>query len=268
MAKFTEFTYSMDHGWTSSHRKLLPTSGVSYNSPEIKYFDTCVSEFVIPLVNDGGGNAWDQSECDPSILNTLYAPTLGNSRSQRIGRQTYVDYIHIRGFIEDIIPLQTTADNWGPTQPTIIRFILYLDTQSNGDRKQGSDIISSVASPDRYHILDHQNANQMKHIILLKDQTFQSRNYHVYQMIDLYVGSSTFSHYFENIIEFNPPLLVNHISDTGTVDDIQDNSFHCLCSYYQTQLVNDPRPPGPLTYETIPNYPQLSYRCRVAFHDQ
>jgi len=268
MAKFTEFTYSVDHGWSSSHRKLCTTGGVSNNSSEIKYFDTCVSEFVIPLVDSGGGNAWDQSECDPITLNTLYAPQLGNSRSQRIGRQTYVDYIHIRGFIEDIVPLVTTYDNWSYPQPSIVRFVLYLDTQTNGDRKQGSDILSSVSSPDRYHIFDHQNANQMKHIIILKDQIFQSRNYHSYQELDLYVGGSTFSHYFENIIEFNPPLLVNHISDTGTVDDLQDMSFHCLCSYYQTQLVDDIRPEGPLVYSTIPSYPQLSYRSRVAFHDQ
>ena len=268
MAKFTEFTYSMDHGWTSSHRNLRPTSGVSNNSPEIKYFDTCVSNLSIPVVDDGGGNAWDHSECDPSTLNTLYCPTLGDSRSQRIGRQTYVDYIHIRGWIEDQVPLVTTIDNWSYPQPTIIRFLLYLDTQTNGDRKQGSDILSSVSSPDKWHILDHQNANYMKHIIILKDQSFQSSNSGAYNSLDLYIASSTISHYFENIIEFDPPLLVNHIANTGTVDDIQDNSFHCLVGFNQTVFIDNTGPIGPLTYDTQVNLPLLSYRCRVAFHDK
>jgi len=268
MAKFTEFTYSVDHGWSSSRRILRPTSGVGNNTPEIKYFDTCISQFAIPLVDTGGGNAWDQSECDPEPLNTIYCPTIGDSRSQRIGRQTYVDYIHIRGWIEDKVPLVTTNHNWGYPQPTLIRFILYLDTQTNGDRKQGSDILSAVSSPDRIHVLDHQNANQMKHILILKDQFFQSSNFGSFNNIDLYVSSSTISHYFENIFEFDPPLLVNHIGNNGTVDDLLDNSFHCLVGFYQTIFVNDPSPEGPLSYNTQENLPLLSYRCRVAFHDQ
>jgi len=266
MAKFTEFTYSVDHGWSSSHRKLRTTGGVSNNSPEIKYFDTCVSEFVIPLVDSGGGNAWDQSECDPVTLNCLYCPTLGTNRSQRIGRQTFVDCVHIRGWIEDIIESQITGDNWNYAQPIVIRLIIYLDTQTNGDRKQGSDIMSTVASPDKYHILDHQNANQMKHIIILKDQSFVSNLNGFYNYLDLQSISSKKGHYFENVFEFKPPLLVNHIADTGTVDDILDNTFHVLASFYQSYLVNAPGPGG-LTYDSLPGIPRLSYRCRVSFHD-
>lgn len=213
-----------------------------YNAPhhpEIKYFDTGFSGLLAAVTT-----VWPAITTDPATFLTLCVPSLGNDINNRIGRKIGVKKIKLRGDID--IPAVTTTGGDSSNAVTF-RYILVVDTQTNGAQMSGATLMSGGANAG-ITINSFQNLIALGRFKVLKDKrislmdpNFQATN-----------GDTNGIHRLIKVNHtFKKPLIINFNSTNGgTIADIVDNSLHFI-----------------VQADDITRAPLLQYACRVSYMD-
>lgn len=222
-------------GFTSVPR----TRGASVQG-EMKYFDTERAAVAIAATAD-----WTNSEVDPATFNTLFVPVVGAAVNQRIGKAAKVMKIRIRGTIN----AAKQGDQTGSDNPSIVRYALVQDFQTNSAQAQGEQVFATATAASS-NVFVHQNVDNFGRFRVLHDKTVVLQNPN-----STYDGTNIeqqglakpfkISHVFQKPVEvrFNA-------TNGGTVADIVDNSWHMLANSSNGDLA-----------------PTISYICRVYYKE-
>jgi len=206
----------------------------------MKYKDTERAAYTITASSN-----WQNTEANPTTVNTLFAPVQGNGINQRIGRRVEVHGIKIRGHIQ----CGAQTNETGADVPSIVRLILVQDMQTNATQMQGEQLMENTsAAPTNVH--SFQSTNNFGRFRVLRDMKMVFGNPSV-----VYDGTnieqSGVTKCFKINIKFKKPVKVHfNAVDGGTIADIVDNSFHILA-----------------TANTIQMAPILTYLSRVSYKD-
>lgn len=219
------------------------TMGPLYTAPETKYFDSSQA-VALPAVT----TVWPAANTtDPTTVNCLFAPALGNDINNRIGRKCMVKKIKIRGSVGVAVQTaQSTADG-----PSYIRIMLVQDNQTNATQAQQGQVMGggSVAAVT---INSFQNLVNLGRFRVLKDIKFPISDLNL-------IGSPTagdvvqqgFQRHFKININFKKYVQVNfNATNGGTVADIVDNSFHLMAACSDNSYA-----------------PAIVYQSRVSYND-
>lgn len=193
------------------------------------------------------GTSWASTECDPTTVNTLFAPEEGADINERIGRKVNVNKITLRGNIR--VPAQTNAT--AADDVSLVRLIVVLDRQTNGAQLAGENVISTPPSVNAFMSpLQFQNPNGFGRYQVLKDKYFNINHPPIsYDGTNMEIGGST--RYFKITLRFKKPIQVRFNGTAGgAVTSIIDNSFHVLAICTNNELV-----------------PYLSYVARTYYTD-
>lgn len=194
---------------------------------EMKYFDTeRTAQAIISNVS------WATANQDPGTIQTLFAPGSGAAINQRIGKETKLLKIRIKGMITmNTQAAQATADT-----PTIVRVILVQDKQSNASSAAGDLVIQDGNTPANA-VFQFQSEDNFGRFRVLKDKTFRMDNPNIsYFGVANQIGQNGLSIPFKWNIKFKQPVSV-HFNAAGAADytSIVDNSFHIFANCTSTQ---------------------------------
>jgi len=231
--------------FTKRRRAYVPRSfGNPMAITERKYFDSQLANTTI----QNSTTDWNNTEDDPTTLNTLFAPILGDDFNNRTGRNVRLLSVKVRGEIRYAVQTgQSTVD----ITPKI-RVILYLDKQTNGVQAQGEDLIQSGSSTAP-SIDMFQNVNNFGRFKVLRDKSMSLTQPNLVAATaagnTIIQGANVRS--FEFTYNWRKGLVI-HFNNTngGTVADIVDNSLHIIANCTDNALAS-----------------QINYKCRCCFLD-
>lgn len=201
--------------------RTVPRTRGAYATGEMKYLDQFKAETSIALVT----TTWVAGTIfDPATTNCLFAPTVGASISQRIGREVKVHKIKVRGtFVAATQAAVTGGDNG-----SLVRFIVVMDKQTNATQMTGAQLLAdNSAAITTIHAF--QNLDNLGRFRVLKDKMYKFDNPNLAFNGTNMTQEGLYRH-FKFTIKFKKPISV-HFNATGggTVADIVDNSFHVVC---------------------------------------
>lgn len=235
-------------------RQFVPRTVGPMGQSESKYWEVYKAATAI-----SEGTSWVGSELDPvttsGSADTLFAPTIGTSVYNRIGRKVALYKIAMRGVISTTV-LQDQVDI---VSSPAVRVIIYVDKQTNGIQSQGEDVMAlwlpsgNGAATIESAFSAFQNVANFGRFNVLKDIIYRPRI--VTSGTD---GANTTSQNvsqipFKIVIKFKKPLTIKFnetSSATGSVADIVDNSLHIIATKSGTAFAST-----------------LSYICRGYFKD-
>lgn len=212
---------------------------MAYN--ETKYFDTERSNTNIASVFSSN---WSTATCDPTTINTLFAPAPGTGFNNREGRKCWVKAIKIRGFLRWGAAANLTAGEVGD----LARIILVQDKQSNGTQCTGDLVIQSGTASTDPVISEFQSATNFGRFKVLFDRTYRRPPLPItYDGTN--IEASGVSTPFKIFKKFRRPVMVHFNANTnGTIGDIVDNSWHIIAADWAGDQSN-----------------AIYYKCRVVF---
>lgn len=231
--------------FTKRRRTYVPRSfGNPMAITERKYFDTQLANTTL----NASATDWTATEVDPTTLNCLFVPVLGDDFNNRTGRNVRLMKIKVRGEIRYAVQTNQATLDITPK----VRLILYVDRQTNGVQAQGEDLIQS-GSATAPSIDMFQNVNNFGRFRVLRDRTFTLTQPNV--VAATAAGNTIIQGGCVKNFEFNYTWkkgLVVHFNNTngGTVADIVDNSIHLVCNASDNAIA-----------------PQINYKVRSTFLD-
>lgn len=207
---------------TVTGMRTVPRTTGAINLTETKYFDSQRTSNAIVEAN-----TWAGSEQDPSTLNTLFAPILGNAVNNRIGNRVFVRGIRIRGMIKISPEIDVTVG----TDGSLMRLILYIDQQTNAAQSQGEEVIGdSTAANADLSMMNFRNLDSFGRFRILKDRTFRLQNPSI-TTDGTNLELNGLVQFFRINVRFRDPIEVNfNATNGGTVADIVNNSFHLIAA--------------------------------------
>lgn len=248
---FKKWLYSQGLGPRKNFYRVPRTLGALFTSPEIKYFDTDRPNIDIPAVSGTSLTAAPTTEPSGTI-GCLFAPSLGDTVSQRNGRKVAVRKIRISGSVS--IPPQS-AQSQGE-EPIIVRVVVYVDKQANGEQAGLNDVFRGVGgNVGPYTMIKQPQATgQMGRFRVLKDKFYTFDNYNAVGTSGSFIQSSMLKNFKFNIT-FKKPLQVNfNDANDGTIGSISAGGIHLQAN----ATINS----------TIPQAQAfLAYSSRVVFVD-
>jgi len=210
---------------TYTRRFTMRTGGVRAQT-ETKYFTTGFNGAVKNL----GDGDWTDTEVDPAG-NSLFSPAPGSAYNQREGKKVWIKKIKIKGhFIREAY--QGSEDE--PTYGSSVRFVLYMDKQTNGVQSQGEQVIGSAATAGGA-IDAFQNIDNFGRFKVLKDKTITFSNPNFGWDGTEYDSAGDFRHFkiTKNFTRY--PLKVDYnTGGNANISDVVDNSFHLLAGCMAT----------------------------------
>lgn len=226
--------------YSGARRSFVPRSlGSPLALSERKYFDADRTSTAIT----SSAADWTGQEYDPATLNTLFCPVQGTAFNERVGRKVYVKSLRIKGTFSIAAQAnQTAGDN-----ANVLRWLCYIDRQTNGTQAQGEDVLSSGAGSNAVDMF--QNAANFGRFRILTDRKIIMENQAI-SFDGTNIEQQGISKPFFYAKTFNPPMVVHfNATNGGTVADIVDNSFHIIANC------------------TIANNVFIVYKSRVCFVD-
>lgn len=183
---------------------------------EMKYFDTAVSNQIVPALA-----TWVGTTLDPATFNTLCVPVVGAAFNQRIGKEINIVKIKIRGSFT----LQPRNGTTNLDAPTVIRYGVFQDMQTNATQA-GGQLVMTPTSTVIQAPFTFQNIDNFGRFKVLKDKVGVLQDPNI-------VGDAT-NHDsngkvipFKMNIKFKKPIQVRfNQTNGGTIADIIDNSLH------------------------------------------
>lgn len=222
------------------YKSVPRTRGALAGRVETKYYDCFkVSTNLAAVTTD-----WTNTEYDPASTasqNCLFAPSQGTDITQRIGRKVLMRKLKMRGQISFAMG---TADS-----PCQVRYIIYVDTQTNGTQAQGEQVMAyagngaPAAANAMNFFMSTANFGRFK---ILKDKTMTAVD------TNPAVGGAAGQLRVLPLkcnIKLNIPVEFN-AGNTGTVTDIVNNSLHII-----------------VACNSIAGTPAIQYVSRVSFID-
>jgi len=199
------------------NKSVARTRGPMAGRVETKYYECFKAAANLNAVTAD----WTNTEYDassPAAL-CLFAPQAGTGYDQRIGRKVFVKSLKIRG---QITFAMGTADS-----PTQVRYIVYMDTQTNGTQAQGEQVLgyggtgAPAAANGINLMMNPANFGRFK---ILKDKTMTAADTNnnlassagQYRVLPLKCNIKV-----NTAVEFNA-------GNAGTVADIVNNSLHLI----------------------------------------
>lgn len=218
------------------------TLGNPLSFSERKYFDSQVANRTINAVT----TTFTGGMCNPTTLNTCFAPVAGTGINDRIGRSVRVVKFSIRGQIT--FPVIEDGTNTVALIPIIARVICVVDRQSNGAAMQSQELIGSGTNDPAIDMF--QNTAAFGRFTVLKDRRY------VLQDPNIGGSNSTYDRngrtvLFEYTVKFRKGLRVQFNSGVaGSVNDIANNSINVIA------VVNN-----------AAAAPVMDYKCRTTYYD-
>ncbi len=232
-------TFTRRRGYSTVAR----TRGWAGARSEMKYFDTTKAAASISAPSA----SWAGTEIDPATFLTFCVPVKGTGINERIGRQINIHKIKIRALINVAFQAnQTAADS-----ATAIRYLLYVDQQTNAAQVQGETLMDAPGtSAPSNNMCTFQNLDSLGRFRVLKDKQLVMQNPSI-SWDGTNVEQSGLSRLVKISHTFRKPLNV-HFNETngGTIADIVDNSIHMLAVSSSTALGAE-----------------ISYEARVSYKD-
>jgi len=220
---FKKYLYSQGLGPRNRYYRVPRTLGALFANPEIKYYDTDRPNIDIPAVSATTLTAAPSTE-PTGTVGCLFAPSLGDTVSQRNGRKVAIKKIRISGSVQ--IPPQS-AQSTGE-DPIIVRVVVYVDKQSNGAQAGLVDVFRGVTGGvgPFTMIKQPQSTGQMGRFRVLKDKFYTFDNFNAVGTAGSFIQSSILKNFKFNIT-FKKPLNVNFndVND-GTVASISSGAVH------------------------------------------
>lgn len=226
----------------AGQRQFVPRTMGPFSVTESKYFDSFVNATAVPESTD-----WTGTEVDPAA-ESLFTPQEGSDIDNRIGRKVSVYKLAIRGYISQAI----ASDQADILANTLIRLILFIDTQTNGVQAQGENLMASPgAATQALTFCTFQNLQNLGRFRVLRDKVIRPT-------IEVAGtdGANTNSIqsnpvHFKMTVKFKKPIIVRfNATNGGTVGDIIDNSFHLLAQKSGSNFTHN-----------------ISYQCRTYYKD-
>jgi len=221
--RFKKYLYSQGLGPRKNYYRVPRTMGALFANPEIKYFDTDRSNIDIPAVSATTLTAAPSTE-PTGTVGCLFAPSLGDTVSQRNGRKVAIKKIRINGSVQ--IPAQSNQSVG--EEPIVVRVVVYVDKQANGSQAGLVDVFRGVSGGvGPYTIIkQHQSTGQMGRFRVLKDKFYTFDNFNAVGTAASFIQSSILKNFKFNIT-FKKPLQVNFndVND-GTVASISSGAIH------------------------------------------
>jgi len=190
---------------------LNPRSG-GYNGQEWKYFD---SEYGPTVINVGivGG------EADPAGALSLNSIAQGDGPTQRDGRRVILQKITVHGRIGFI--------NVNVSQPgsAVIRFMLVLDTQTNGQQLNAEDVLEVPTTAIEPLAMHNLSWSQRFRVLWDRTWSFEPRGLAFINAVNQYTTNSKRNFSFTKKLN----LVVNYSGTTGVIGSVTDNSLHVVC---------------------------------------
>lgn len=188
-----------------------------FSNIERKFVDY---EYNAVVVNTVAG-----SEADPSTPGCISAVAQGDGESQRDGRKYLIKSINIKGYVQ--WPSYTaSASVYGDS---FVRFLVVLDTQTNGAQLNAEDVLADPTSTD-LDAVAFRNLQYTSRFKVLKDMIILGKRETLVHNGTNY-DSSNMVVPFECYITKDIPVTT---SATGaTVSTITDNSIHVIAIYSQ-----------------------------------
>lgn len=224
----------------AGYSTVARTRGV-YGQGEMKYYDTELAPAAI-----ASNGTWNATMLDPSVLNTLFVPTVGAAINQRIGKSAEVYKIKIRGLV-GATPDNDTSVNKG----CCVRLALVEDMQTNGTQMTGAGLYSiPVTSDAELASTSFQNINNFGRFRVLKDKLYTLNDPNMAGDTSAFVRNGMVRA-FKWTIKFSTPRKVRfNATNGGTIADIVDNSWHIVGLASDAGLS-----------------PYLTYQCRVCYKE-
>ncbi len=196
-------------------RKNRRTGG--YAGIERKFFDTCGTDVAFQ-------STWTQlAPTTPAAINCISAMVQGDGESEHLGR-TYVMHALYMKF-NVIIPTQEMLTT--PMPDVLYRFLVVLDTQTNGAAVTGTDVMQTSACSDINSFRNLQNSTRFR---VLYDTGVRNMIPHN-QMSDGAINSFSYPtsvhHYNFNHV-FKNPIKVRTKGTTASVASITDYSISII----------------------------------------
>lgn len=224
----------------SSYKSYVPrTFGNPQARTERKYYDVEYSA-AVPAIT----TTWNATNADPSTIQTLFAPQLGNDYYNRVGRKVQLIALKIRGHVT----CTSQGDQTAADPATGCRVLLVQDKQTNGTLATGDLVLLSGTGTQAINMF--QNPASFGRFRVYKDKrwilqtqalTYDGTN----------IEQAGLQKNFEWIIKFRKPITIHfNATNGGTYADIIDNSFHIFAATNSVSLV-----------------PTLAYKCRATFLD-
>lgn len=178
----------------------------------------------------------------------LFAPTVGSSLNQRVGRSVRVTKIKIHG---DINSAPQAAQNQAEAN-TQIRIILVQDMQTNAAQMTSAALMNGSSASANVTLNSFQNPDNFGRFRVLKEKWFKISNLNLAgspTTADVIQGGMRIP--FKMTCNFKYPVEVqfNNVNG-GTVADLTTNSFHLLAACDSTAYA-----------------PTLFYYSRVMFEE-
>lgn len=192
---------------------------------ERKYFDTQRDTAPVAVVTPG----WNSAYMDPTgpggfLIHSFNSMTQGTTWQERIGNKIQIVSIKIN------LEFGIQSGTYIPAVPEfaqLIRFILYVDKQSNGVSIAQPELVLGSGIATILQARAFQNGQAFGRFKVLIDKTYTMPINSVYNYNSNALMLNGTNKALQLSYTFNPPLTV-HYNDgnTGTNADIIDNSIH------------------------------------------
>lgn len=203
---------------------------------EMKYFDSTKAATNLVAAAD-----WTGAELDPNT--GMFAPTVGATINQRIGRKVYAKSLRIRGIIGT--NPATTGAAYPPCQ---VRLLLVQDTQTNAAQLNSEDVMQAPATATALAATNSRQAlTQLGRYRVLKDKVFilQDPNF-----VSSSVAGAPLLRPFKFNIDLKDQIVTFNSTNGGTIADVVDNSWHIIAIASDIGMV-----------------PFIQYEARVSFKE-
>lgn len=203
---------------------------------EMKYFDSTKAATNLVASAD-----WTGTEFDPT--SSMFAPTVGATINQRIGRKVVAKSLRVRGII-GTNPSTTGA----PYPPCQVRLLLVQDMQTNATQLNGEDVMQAPATATALAATNSRQAlTQLGRFRVLKDKVIvlQDPNF-----MSSAVAGAPLLRPFKFNIDLKDQIVTFNSTNGGTIADVVDNSWHILVDASDIGMV-----------------PFIQYEARVSFKE-
>lgn len=129
---------------------------------EKKYYDTSAAVNIVAPTDCTGG------EADPTTVNCISAPAVGDNATARDGRKIVAKYLQIKGSVR----FSTLTNQTLSVDSNRIMVAVVLDTQTNGAQLNSEDVFTNprAATTSAADVL--RNLNYAERFKILKQETF------------------------------------------------------------------------------------------------
>jgi hypothetical protein len=207
--------------------KRARTTAITTINPELKWFDNGINNHLVDYGTDP--TLWRIGSTSGS---PMFCPQEGSGSSQRVGRQVRVKSITVRANIS----ADSGSAPVGVRQAHGVHIYLVHLKATNGAWPLGTEIFSfhhanSGGSYQR-NMNPLRNMQYTHKIRVLHHSKYEIKHYHRANGADTWVNAPQ-NHWIEIDIN-NLDIPVNFSGNTGTVTDLEDNSF-ALFAFTNTQ---------------------------------